>query len=219
MLAGKTQYVREISAPAGYKKDTRIYKLNTAQSLTVPVWTEFTDQQESGKVRVKKSSSDPGADTGDDQGLYSLAGAVYTLYDADGEIAGTLETGKDGMSDYLSVPAGSYTLKETEPSPGFALDIETHDVKVTGGVRKVSSEEKEEKEPDTLPVSGAVYSLYNSEEDAKEGRSSAGTFVIGKDGTSNKIEVLAGKTYYVKETKTPEGYLRTGRSIPQRWIP
>ena len=224
VLAGKIYYVREISAPAGYKKDTRIYKLNTAQSLTVPVWTEFTDQQEPGKVRVKKSSSDPGADTGDDQGLYSLAGAVYTLYDADGEIAGTLETGKDGMSDYLSVPAGSYTLKETEPSPGFALDIETHDVKVTGGgettvestepvrkakilVRKVSSEEKEEKEPDTLPVSGAVYSLYNSEEDAKEGRSSAGTFVIGKDGTSNKIEVLAGKTYYVKETKTPEGYL------------
>ena len=41
----------------------------------------------------------------------------------------------------------------------------------------------------------------------KKGAPSAGTFVIGKDGTSNKIEVLAGKTYYVKETKTPEGYL------------
>ena len=224
VLAHKNYFVREISAPEGYKKDPGIYALNAANSVTATVWTELTDEPDVGKIRVKKVSSDPDADTNTENGLYSLEGAVYTLYNEKGEIAGTLRTGKDGTSDDLTVVCGTYTLKETVPSPGFALDPEIYHVTVTGGsettvdstepvlkgkilVKKVSSEEKEEKASDTLPISGAVYSLYNTEEDAARGRACAGTFAIQKDGTSNTIEVIAGKTYYVRETKTPEGYL------------
>ena len=177
-----------------------------------------------GKVQVKKASSDPAADTNDAASPYSLAGAVYTLYDSDGAAAGTLQTNKDGSSNVLTVKCGSYTLKETKPSPGFALDVTSHKVTVTGGsnttvssiepvlkakltVKKVSSEEKEGKAPDTLPIKGAVYSLYQTEEDAREEKACAGTFLVQEDGTANVLEVIAGKTYYIKETKTPEGYL------------
>ena len=187
VLAHKTYYVREISAPRGYKTDANIYALNVADSVTATVWTELTDEPDVGKIRVKKASSDPAAVTDTENSLYSLEGAVYTLYNENGESAGTLKTGKDGTSAFLTVQCGTYTLRETEPSPGFALDKETHNVTVTGGseitvdstepvlkgkitVKKVSSEEKEEKAPDTLPITGAVYSLYNSEEDAAEGR-------------------------------------------------
>ena len=224
VLAHKLYYVREISAPAGYKKDPGIYALNIADSVTATVWTELTNEPDVGKIRVNKVSSDPAVDTDNENSLYSLEGAVYTLYKENGESAGTLKTGKDGATEYLTVPCGTYSLRETEPSPGFALDPQVHNVTVTGGsettvdsaepvlkgkiaVKKVSSEEKEEKASDTLPISGAVYSLYNSEEDAAEGRASAGTFVIQEDGSSNIIEVIAGKTYYVRETRTPEGYL------------
>lgn len=224
VLALKTYYVREISAPEGYKRDTGIYTLKTAQNVTDLVWTELSDKPDDGKVRVRKASSDPDVDTDIEGGIYSLEGAVYTLFNEKGESVGTLKTEKDGVSQYLTVPRGSYTLKETAASPGFGLDSTVHPVNVTGGseitvesaepvtkgkimVRKVSSEEKEEKASDTLPVSGAVYGLYNSGEDASEGRPAAGTFVIGQDGTSNIVEVIAGKTYYVKEIKTPEGYL------------
>ena len=89
------------------------------------MWTRNYRPTGTRQSEGQKSSSDPGADTGDDQELYSLAGIVYTLYDADGEIMRTLETGKDpGMSVYLSVPAGS-THSKRQSLPGFALDIET----------------------------------------------------------------------------------------------
>ena len=58
-----------------------------------------------------------------------------------------------------------------------------------------------------MPVAGAVYSLYTTEEDAREGTGETGTFVIREDSSSDTLEVLAGRTYYIRETKTPEGYL------------
>ena len=224
VLAGKYYYVREISAPKGYKQDNGVYRLKAADSVSATTWTELKDEPLQGFVYVKKVSSDPAADTDLEGSPYSLEGAVYTLYDSDGNSVGTLKTGKDGISNELKVNAGSYTLRETTPSPGFKLDETVHQVTVPGGekvtveskeppckgkiiVRKHSSEEKEEKAPDTLPILGAVYTLYNSEEDAEEERAAAGTFLISADGRSNEIEVLAGKTYYVKETVTPEGYL------------
>ena len=223
VLAGKTYYVREISAPRGYKKDDRILTLKTAQSLTAVTWTELTDEPDIGSVQVKKSSLDPEADTREGS-LYSLEGAVYTLYDGDGKSAGTLTTEKDGTSNVLTVPSGSYTLKETSPSPGFALDTETHNVTVTGGevtlveskeparrakvaVKKVSSAERDGKASDTLPISGAQYTLYNTAEDAEKNSQGAGILTVREDGSTNELEVIAGRTYYIKETKAPKGYL------------
>ena len=52
-------------------------------------------------------------------------------------------------------------------------------------------------------MEGAEYGLYSDEACTKK----VGTFTIGKDGKSNVIEKLeARKTYYIKETKAPEGY-------------
>ena len=223
VLAGRTYYVREISAPTGYKKDSRILTLKAAQSLTAVTWTELTDEPDSGSVQVKKSSLDPEVNTLDSS-LYSLEGAVYTLYDRDGKSVGTLTTEKDGTSNVLTVPSGSYTLKETSPSPGFALDTETRNVSVTGGemtiveskeparrgkvaVRKVSSAERDGKASDTVPISGAQYTIYNTAEDAEKDRAGAGTLTVREDGSTNVVEVIAGRTYYIRETKTPRGYL------------
>lgn len=52
-------------------------------------------------------------------------------------------------------------------------------------------------------MEGAEYGLYSDEACSKK----IGTFTIGNDGKSNVIEKLeARKTYYIKETKAPEGY-------------
>ncbi len=208
----------ETSPSPGFQVEAKVHNVTVkADKLTV---VESSETPEKGTVQVKKSTEDPGA-VGD---LYSLAGAEYTLYDKNGESVGTLRTGKDGTSNVLTVLCGSYTLKETSAPSGFELDTKTHNVtvrpvlnsvvesserpkkgKIT--VRKVSSEEKEKKETDTMPVAGAVYSLYTTEEDAREGTGETGTFVIREDGSSDTLEVLAGRTYYIRETKTPEGYL------------
>lgn len=220
VLAGKTYYVCEIEAPEGYKKSTGIRKLTVAEAVDQTVFTVIPNIPEKGKVRVEKKSTDPGADNSP----YSLAGAVYKLYNKLGEEAGTLTTGKDGLSNTLTVSCGTYTLKEISPSPGFKVDVKTHNLKVYAEkttivesdeppipgkitIKKFSSEEKNGKEPDTIPIEGAEYTLYQTLDDAKQGRAEKGTFTIRADGTANVIEVLAGKNYYIKETRTPEGYL------------
>ncbi|MBM6808309.1 VaFE repeat-containing surface-anchored protein [Faecalicoccus pleomorphus] len=51
-------------------------------------------------------------------------------------------------------------------------------------------------------MEGAQYGLYSDSNATQQ----VGTFTIGADGTSNVIEGLEAKTYYIKETKAPEGY-------------
>ena len=171
-------------------------------------------------MTLVKASADPEA-TGP---LYSLAGAVYTVTDSAGKSVGKLTTKEDGTSNTLTLPLGTYTVKETSASSGFKLDTkdktvtikadQTETVKsfeepIPGKITllKVSSMEKDGKDPDTLPIEGAVYALYKTKEDAEAGKNAIGNFIVKADGTSNVIEVLGGKTYYVKETKVPEGYL------------
>ena len=168
---------------------------STAESAEPPV---------KGNVQVLKKSSDTSVDLGGGS-LYSLAGAQYTLYDADGKNAGVLTTRADGSSNVLTVFCGTYTLKETKASPGFDLDPETYTVTVkTDGaavvvesvepvqkarivLRKHSSEEKEEKAPDTVPITGAVYGIYGSKEDAQESRAAVGTFVVQEEDRKSVV--------------------------------
>ncbi len=220
VLAGRTYYVREIEAPFDYKEDSSVRQLAVADSFSQVKWTEISNVPREGKIRVSKTSSDPEAD----YSPYSLAGAVYTVYNKSGKAVGTVKTGADGISAELTVRIGKYTVRETTPSPGFKLDPRTYEAEVRENalttvqsveeprkgkivVRKYSSMEKEKKEPDTMPIAGAVYTLYKSEEDARENRAAAGTFVIREDGSSNVVEMLVGRKYYIRETKTPEGYL------------
>jgi len=220
VLAGRTYYVREIEAPFDYKEDMSLHQLAVADSFSQVKWTEISNVPREGKIRVIKTSSDPEAD----YSPYSLAGAVYTVYNKSGRAVGTVKTGADGTSAELTVRIGKYTVRETSPSPGFKLDPRTYEAEVQENtlttvqsveeprkgkivVRKYSSMEKEKKEPDTMPIAGAVYTLYKSEEDARDNRAAAGTFVIKEDGSSNVVEMLVGRKYYIKETKTPEGYL------------
>lgn len=220
VLAGKQYYIRETKAPEGYKLDTAVRKLEVADSLTATKWTNVTDEPENGKLTLIKSSADPEAAGS----LYSLAGAVYTVTDKAGKSVGTLTTKEDGTSNTLILPVGTYTVKETSASSGFKLDTKNQTVTIKAGqtetvksleepvpgkitLLKVSSMEKNGKDPDTLPIAGAVYALYKTKENAEAGKDAIGNFTVKADGTSNVIEVLGGKTYYVKEAKVPEGYL------------
>ena len=210
--------VKETSASKGFKLDTASHTVKITADKTETV--KSLEKPETGKVTLIKSSSDPEA-TGS---LYSLEGAVYTVADKDGKSVGKLTTKEDGTSNTLTLPLGTYTVKETSASKGFKLDTkdqavtikadQTETVKsleepIPGKITllKVSSMEKDGKDPDTLPIEGAVYALYKTKEDAEAGKDAIGNFTVKADGTSNVIEVLGGKTYYVKETKVPEGYL------------
>ena len=213
-----TYTVKETNASKGFKLDTAGHTVKITADKTETV--KSLEKPETGKVTLVKSSADPEA-TGP---LYSLAGAVYTVTDSTGKSVGKLTTKEDGTSNTLTLPLGTYTVKETSASSGFKLDTKDQTVTIKADqtetvksleepipgkitLLKVSSMEKDGKDPDTLPIEGAVYALYKTKEDAESGKDAIGNFTVKADGTSNVIEVLGGKTYYVKETKVPEGYL------------
>ena len=213
-----TYTVKETSASKGFKLDTAGHTVKITADKTETV--KSLEKPETGKVTLVKSSADPEA-TGP---LYSLAGAVYTVTDSTGKSVGKLTTKEDGTSNTLTLPLGTYTVKETSASSGFKLDTKDQTVTIKADqtetvksleepipgkitLLKVSSMEKDGKDPDTLPIAGAVYALYKTKEDAEAGKDAIGNFTVKADGTSNVIEVLGGKTYYVKETNVPEGYL------------
>ena len=116
--------LKETFPSPGFDLDTKTYNVTVrADEINL---LESSEPPKKGTVQVNKKSSDPKAT----ESPYSLAGAVYTLYDKDGKSAGTLKTGEDGTSNVLTVLCGSYTLAETSPSPGFQVEAKVHNVTV-----------------------------------------------------------------------------------------
>lgn len=60
--------------------------------------------------------------------LYSVEGAVYTVYRDSGltDKAGTITTDKDGHGKLEELEPGNYWVKETKPAPGHSLDPKTY---------------------------------------------------------------------------------------------
>jgi len=82
------------------------------------------DDQEYGGVAVKKQNAN---------GSENLAGAVFTVYDVEGNEVGTMTTSANGVAyicrtDHtVGLPLGEYTVRETTPPAGYEpSDVEYH---------------------------------------------------------------------------------------------
>ena len=88
---------------------------------------------------------------------YSLAGAVYGIYNDPGctSLEDTVTTGSSGESDETgALDPGTYYVKEISPSPGFYLDTNVYPVSVTAGsTSSITSTEQ----PMYDPVSAKVF--------------------------------------------------------------
>mgnify|MGYP001771144962 CR=1 FL=1 len=70
-----------------------------------------------GYLQIKKSSANTSITDGND--MYSLAGAVFTVYDAGGSSVGTLTTDASGNTGTLTLTPGTYTVRETTAPEGY----------------------------------------------------------------------------------------------------
>lgn len=86
-----------------------------------------------GAIEIHKASAI--AKTTDGNGCYSLAGAVYTVYsdEACTAEAGSMTTDEAGYGKLEHVTSGTYWVKETQASPGYALDPASYKVDVSAG--------------------------------------------------------------------------------------
>jgi hypothetical protein len=81
-----------------------------------------------GHLNMKKVSNRTSITDGN--GLYSIDGAVYTVYDSNGSAAGTLTLNASGDSNTIDLMEGNYTVKETTAPPGYAKDSATYSVRI-----------------------------------------------------------------------------------------
>lgn len=118
-------------------------------------WSKFTVYRgvsNTGSVSLTKASANETLSVNNEN--YSLEGAVYGLYSSRSHAQGNVDaiawlvTDKAGHAQVDDIKCGTYYIKETEPSPGFALDENIYPVEVpSGNVVDVSVSETPQRSP------------------------------------------------------------------------
>lgn len=84
-----------------------------------------------GNIEIIKASSDKTITGNND--FYSLAGAVYGVYNSGGEEIGRIRTDENGWGQLADIPVGDYVIKEISAPQGFYVDLTSHNVTVIPG--------------------------------------------------------------------------------------
>lgn len=87
---------------------------------------------DTGSIRLQKSSANTVITEGNPN--YSLAGAKYGVYYGNALI-GIITTDENGTGTLENVLVGDYTVKEMEPSRGYAIEVSGHNVSVKADQR------------------------------------------------------------------------------------
>lgn len=128
-LKKDTYYIKEITAPAGFKLDDTVYAVTVTDQCDKTV--SVKDKPKEGSIQLVKSSSRPEITTGNSG--YSLAGAKYGIWSDSAltEKVGNLTTKSNGKSNTLSVLAGTYYIKEITAPKGYLKDEEVYKIEIT----------------------------------------------------------------------------------------
>lgn len=192
-----------------------MWGIDGGHGKTYTSFTVFRGLTEGGYVTMDKASADVRVTGGNPQ--YSLAGAVFGVYRG-GERVATFTTDANGhgsTSDKL--PNGSYTVREIEAPPGYALDTRSFPVTISGDDAGATMAER----PVTVTLAvvkfddgtgrrapqgdaaldGAVYEAsyaYDGGTKKVTGTTSGGTVTFGG---------IPLGSITVREVEPPEGYL------------
>ena len=133
---GVTVTVQEITAPAGYKLDSRVHTyVTTTKTEKIEYDLEpedFTEDVFKGRIRITKQIEMLGAETQLEQGAeYQVylksAGSYDAAKDTERDY---LVTGADGKSITKDLPYGTYTLHQVKGVPGREfkdMDVDVHE--------------------------------------------------------------------------------------------
>ena len=159
-----------------------------------------------------------------------------TLAYTKGELVDTITTGEDGIAVKKELPLGSYEVREKNAPYGYTLNAESQGVSFayvnqntpvisreltfTNERQKVSITTRKLDEEAEVPVAGAVFGLYTGEDILLgdqvlvEKDHLLQEIESGEDGNAVfTLDVPLG-SYYVKETKAPDGYYSSDEVIP-----
>ena len=216
LLAG-TYYVKETKAPKGFVLEKTVYSVAIQKAKTTVL--KVADTPITGKLQLLKTSDKESLTSNNT--AYSLKAAEYTVYSDKSctKKVGILKTGETGKSNTLSLVARTYYVKETKAPKGFTLSKTVHtvqvsqnkttvlkvqDIAITGKLQLLKTSDKESLTSNNTAYSlkAAEYTVYSDKSCTKK----VGTLKTGETGKSNTLSLVA-RTYYVKETKAPKGFV------------
>lgn len=203
LVIGKQYCVTEISAPDGYEKDTSSHCFTVKDDSNAP--------QEIKVYNKKEDTPMVGVQKVDSVTKKGLSGAKFHIENSSGETVVSQWT-SNGSMQYFELDYGTYYLVEDEAPAGYIRDTERKQFtlsksKPTDFVTMQNTPKPSLKilkvDEKGNALSGAKLQLLDTNK----------TTVLdewvtdGKEHTITKIDVVAGKKYYVKEIEAPEGYL------------
>lgn len=214
-----TVSVKEKTAPKGFSVDNETHTVTMDGNKTLnvsdtPIIYEYN-------INLTKTSANVSITNGDSG--YSLAGAVYKIYNSSGTEVASITTNSSGKgSSNVKLKNGIYTAVESKAPPGYALDTTRHTVRINNAdatlnvsdvpliktvtLTKTSANTSITAGNSNYSLAGAVYDVY-------EGNSATGTPVASFTTNSSGVATLSRKlypnrTYTILERTPPPGYVK-----------
>lgn len=214
-----TVSVKEKTAPKGFSVDNETHTVTMDGNKTLnvsdtPIIYEYN-------INLTKTSANVSITNGDSG--YSLAGAVYKIYNSSGTEVASITTDSSGKgTSNVKLKNGTYTAVEAKAPPGYALDTTRHTVRINNAdatlnvsdvpliktvtLTKTSANTSITAGNSNYSLAGAVYDVY-------EGNSATGTPVASFTTNSAGVATLSRKlypnrTYTILERTPPPGYVK-----------
>lgn len=212
--------IKETTSPKNYYKDETTHWVTISYgdaALNVsdaPIPLEYS-------INLTKTSANVSITNGDSG--YSLAGAVYKIYNSSGTEVASITTDSSGKgSSSAKLKNGTYTAVESKAPPGYALDTTRHTVRINNAdatlnvsdvpliktvtLTKTSANTSITAGNSNYSLAGAVYDVY-------EGNSATGTpvasFTTNSSGKATLSRTLIpNTTYTILERTPPPGYVK-----------
>lgn len=212
--------IKETTSPKNYYKDETTHWVTISYgdaALNVsdaPIPLEYS-------INLTKTSANVSITNGDSG--YSLAGAVYKIYNSSDTEVASITTNSSGKgSSNVKLKNGTYTAVESKAPPGYALDTTRHTVRINNAdatlnvsdvpliktvtLTKTSANTSITAGNSNYSLAGAVYDVY-------EGNSATGTPVASFTTNTSGVATLSRKlypnrTYTILERTPPPGYVK-----------
>lgn len=217
--------IKETTSPKNYYKDETTHWVTISYgdaALNVsdaPIPLEYS-------INLTKTSANVSITNGDSG--YSLAGAVYKIYNSSGTEVASITTDSSGKgTSNVKLKNGTYTAVESKAPPGYALDTTRHTVRINNAnaalnvsdvpliktvtLTKTSADVSITNGNSNYSLAGAVYNVYVANGDPNHDYSKdtvVATFTTGANGKAVLSRTLKPNTRYaIKERTAPKGYV------------
>lgn len=121
--------IKEITPSKGFAVNTESFGVTVYAEQTTSV--QVPEPLSLGSIEIIKTSSDAAITENND--FYSLAGAVYGIYNSGGEEIGRITTDENGRGQLTDIPVGTYIIREISAPQGFYVDVSSCNVTVISG--------------------------------------------------------------------------------------